>query len=97
MCRTNTAVLALFLQALSNAKDEVINLCSFSATPETWQPLDLENDPPQLAGIQVKVQYTCMCPIMLENYLKQLINALMYMYVHIRSVLYDPFPLSLTI
>ena len=42
-------------QALSNAKDEVINQCSFSATPETWQPLDLENDPPQLAGTSVHV------------------------------------------
>ena len=24
--------------------------CSLSATPETWQPLDLEGDPPRLAG-----------------------------------------------
>jgi hypothetical protein len=44
------------LEALSNAKDEVINLCSFSATPETWQPLDLENDPPQLAAIIIEME-----------------------------------------
>ena len=28
-----------------------MNQCSLSATPETWQPLDLENDPPRLTGM----------------------------------------------
>ena len=37
-------------QALSNAKEEIVNQCSLSATPEKWKPLDLENDPPRLAG-----------------------------------------------
>ena len=46
---------AFFFQALSDAKDEVISHCSFSGTPETWQPLDLENDPPKLAGMSIHV------------------------------------------
>jgi hypothetical protein len=39
------------LEALSNEKEDIINQCSLSATPEKWKPLDLENDPPRLAAI----------------------------------------------
>jgi hypothetical protein len=44
------------LEALSNTKEDIINQCSLSATPEKWQPLDLENNPPLLAAIVMEME-----------------------------------------